>query len=126
MKLKSGKRIIFYVLLFYVFGIDYMYLVFPLLNTFLNSKVLGIILFLLVGIHTFNYKKVTIIPLTIYFVFFLTSLLSYVIQGNHSVVFESVTTLHNLRMIFILPIYMCTLDKSEITTVMYKYSLFSR
>lgn len=118
----------FYIFMFYFFCLDYVYIVFPGLNSIINSKVLGIavlVIAILMLLREINFIPARVILLYFMALFFI--MISMIISDdNIAYILDSILTMNNVKQILLLPlcVYM-TNDVYNFNSRMYKFSIFA-
>lgn len=118
----------FYIIMFYFFCLDYLYIAFPGLNLIFNSKLIGIVL--MGSVVLIQAKRLIKMPATLFlfyiaaFIFITISML--ISEDNRYYIMESVLSLNNLKQIVFLPLAVFFMNSvSEFNTRMYRFSYFA-
>lgn len=122
------SELAFYVFMFYFFCLDYVYIVFPGLNSIINSKTLGITVLAIAILMLL--RKINFIPsrvVLLYFIAFFFMMISMIISNdNVAYILDSILVINNIKQIVLLPLCVyITNDAYNFNSKMYKFSIFA-
>lgn len=121
----SVKNLYFYLLLFYAFGMDYLYLSIQHLDRIINSVFIGLTIFTYSAFKLLKSPKN--IPTSLYVIYgvsYLVIIFSWIIQGSSSVIVDQILTFHNIKLMLLIPICFCNINENELNKVLYRFSIW--
>ena len=113
MKLKIKKNLIYnFLMIFYFFGLDYLYLCFPFLNYIINSKIVGTIIICVLLINLYKKKSaISYKVIWLYICYFLVIFFSYFsgTEISRDYISNNLLTLNNIKYILLYPLFLITI-----------------
>lgn len=127
MNLSFNKtHLYYYTVLFYAFGLDYLYIAIPSLNTILNSIVIGLILTALILYNLYLNHKISVKVAMLYGFAVIFLIISCSISNeNAEYILENIISTNNIKNCLIIPLFFLTFKESkDASKILYKFSLF--